>query len=180
MTRQPVIEVERMKDELFIQNFAEQQHRIYAFILSLSPNWNEAEDIFQRTSIVLWKKWSDYDSSRSFISWSLGVARLEFLQFMAEKSRSREVLSGDAIDAIESRFVETDEAVSLRMDALKHCLEKLPGKKRELVDQCYGSKARIMDVAAKMGVTSDALYWRIKRIREALHACVDKKLALED
>lgn len=166
--------------QLFIERFAESQQRIYAFILSLSPNWTEAEDIFQRSSVVLWRKWNSYDQDRDFLTWALGVSRLEVLKYMSEKKRMREVLSVEAINVIEARTVEASDSISERMKALQHCLDKLPKKKRSLIDRCYGGTEKILEIAQAIGVTSDALYWRIKRIREALHECVDRKLAIED
>lgn len=169
-----------MKDKVFIKKFAENQQRIYSFVLSLSPSWTEAEEVFQRASIVLWKKWDSYDQERDFLNWALGVSRLEFLKYMSEKKRTREVLSADAINAIEVSFEESSESISERMKALDFCLDKLPSKKRSLVYRCYGGKERIVEIAETLGVTADALYWRIKRIRDLLHECVDKRLALED
>lgn len=169
-----------MTDQLFIKNFAANQHRIHSFILALSPNWTEAEEVFQRTSIVLWTKWDNYDRERDFLAWALGIARLEVLKHMSQKKRSREVLSTEAMDAIEARSIEASDSIGERMNALKDCLDKLPSNKRALVDRCYGGKEKIIDVAAALGVTADALYWRIKRIREMLHNCIDRKLTAEE
>lgn len=171
---------EKIERQLFIEKFAENQQRIYSFVLSLAPNWSEAEDIFQRVSVVLWKKWGNYDPECEFIAWALGISRLEVLKHMSAKKKKKEIFSEDAIRAIEARTVDATESISERMNALHLCLDKLPTRKRSLVNRCYGGTEKIMDIAATLGLTSDALYWRLKRIRETLHECVDKKLSVED
>ncbi|MFK7770363.1 MAG: sigma-70 family RNA polymerase sigma factor [Mariniblastus sp.] len=170
----------QMERELFIEKFAENQQRIYSFVLSLAPNWSEAEEIFQRVSVVLWKKWAGYNRESEFIAWAFGVSRLEVLKHMSEKKRKKEVFSEDAIRAIEARSIEATEPISERMNALHFCLDKLPTRKRSLVSRCYGGTEKIIDVAQTLGLTSDALYWRLKRIRETLHECVDKTLSVKD
>lgn len=168
------------RHNLFISQFAENQQRIRAFVLSLSPNWVEADDIFQRVSMVLWNKWDSYDQSRSFLGWALGVSRLEVLKYMSEKNRLNEVLSVNAIRLVEARIDENSEEVSERMKALTDCLAKLPGKKQSLIRRCYSGDEKIQDIAVALGITADAIYWRIKRIRETLHQCIDRRLALGD
>ena len=36
--------------------FVKNQRRIYGYILTVVPDCNEADDLFQQTSLVLWEK----------------------------------------------------------------------------------------------------------------------------
>ena len=62
-------------------SFAEQlvcnQHRVFAYIVTLLANRDDAEDAFQSTCLVLWKKWKEFDPSRDFFGWACGVANNE-------------------------------------------------------------------------------------------------------
>lgn len=48
--------------DLFVAQLMEHRHRIYAFIAKQLVNPADAEDVFQKTSIVLWKKMQDFDT----------------------------------------------------------------------------------------------------------------------
>ena len=41
---------------------------LMSFILSLRPNWADAEDLLQQTSVVLWRKFAEYRPGSSFLS----------------------------------------------------------------------------------------------------------------
>ena len=73
--------------------FAEQLVRHHAqllgYIYSLVRDLDDADDLFQQTSLVLWDKFEQFDPSRSFVSWACGVARYEVLNFLRARSRDR-------------------------------------------------------------------------------------------
>lgn len=92
------VQTEKTDDEqiAFVKQFTANHQRIFAFVVSLAPNWVEAEEVFQRVSVVIWKKWGSFDQEREFLPWALGIARLEVVKFMTERSRRKELLGADA------------------------------------------------------------------------------------
>ena len=50
--------------------------------LALLPNEQDAQDVFQRTSLVLWQKFDQFDSDRDFLPWACGVAHYEVRNFL--------------------------------------------------------------------------------------------------
>ncbi len=67
--------------DLFVAQLMEHRHRIYAFIAKQLVNPADAEDVFQKTSIVLWKKMQDFDTAGSFFHWACGIAFNEVRNF---------------------------------------------------------------------------------------------------
>lgn len=163
--------------QTFVEELTENQHRLFAFVVALSGDWAEAEEIYQRACVVLWEKWSEYDQARSFLPWAMGVCRMETLKCMSEKGRRKEVLGGEAIAAIEARVSKSTEGIDERLATLQFCLDKLTREQRSLIDKCYGGSWKINEIATEIGLTADAIYGRLKRIRETLHHCVDRTLA---
>ena len=53
--------------------------RIYAFILGMVANYQDAEDIFQQTILIMWSKFDRYERGTSFTSWGATVAKYEIL-----------------------------------------------------------------------------------------------------
>ena len=68
---------------------AQDRDRILAYIQSLLPHRADAEDVFQRCSIVLWRKFHDFDVQQEFLPWACGVAFYEVRNFLRVAARDR-------------------------------------------------------------------------------------------
>ena len=58
------------------------QSRIYAYILMLVHNHNDAEDLLQETASILWEKFDEYIPEKSFAAWAVGIARNKIYNFI--------------------------------------------------------------------------------------------------
>src|SRR3954471_10128650 len=86
------------EQDRFVEQFVRCQDRVYAYIVTLLPNRNDAEEVFQQTSMALWKKWPQYDASRDFVRWACGMAHLEVCNFLRKHAgRSTVGLSEDVL-----------------------------------------------------------------------------------
>lgn len=83
------------------------QTQLFGYIYSLVRDLDDADDLFQQTSLVLWDKFNQYDCSRSFINWACGVARYEVLNFLRSRSRKRLYFS----DELNLALVEAHESL---------------------------------------------------------------------
>jgi hypothetical protein len=54
--------------------FVRFQDRIFAFMATVLPNRDDAEEVFQQISLVLWQKWRELGPSRDFVRWACGMA----------------------------------------------------------------------------------------------------------
>ena len=52
----------------FVRLLKQHDRRLSAYVHSLVPDWNEAEDIVQDTSVRLWEQFDKYDSDSNFCS----------------------------------------------------------------------------------------------------------------
>src|ERR1700749_1363852 len=126
------------RDVDFAERLRAHQVQIFAYIYSMVRNFDDADDLFQQTSLAMWNKYDQYDMSRSFVAWACGVARFEVSNFVRARSRQRLYFSDDLslllIDAQES--LERDR-VEERREALAGCLKKLRGRDQKLIEACY-------------------------------------------
>lgn len=155
---------------LFIQN----QSRVYAYIATLVPNRSDAEDILQRTSLVMWQKWNEFDRDRGFLPWARGISLNEVRNFLRRSERKNVQLS-DAMVCLLAEQVTAEEDAD-RTEALKHCLGRLQQAQRDLLEQCYLESMGAKVVADALGVTRDAIYMRLHRIRKTLVDCINRRL----
>jgi RNA polymerase sigma-70 factor (ECF subfamily) len=69
--------------------------------------------------------------------------------------------------------------VSPRREALEQCLDGLPQRSRVLVQHRYHDGLRIDQIAAAVRLTPGSVRVSLFRIREALAACIERRLAGE-
>lgn len=72
----------------FARLFIENQGRLYGYIATLLPNRDDAEEVLQRTSMVLWQKWENYETDRGFLPWARGIALNEVRNLLRQGSSS--------------------------------------------------------------------------------------------
>lgn len=162
------------------ENIVRNQHRVFAYIVTLLPNRDDAEDVFQNTLLILWKKWKEYDPSRDFFSWACGVAHNEVRNVLRRSQHGRVRLSDDVLGQIAETREAADGLFERRSRYLAHCLKKLPGNQRGLIERCYLGSESIKLIAAQLGISPAALTMRLQRIRKALFRCVNSAIRAEE
>tara|TARA_R110002095_G_scaffold206269_2_gene190206 strand:+ start:226 stop:798 length:573 start_codon:yes stop_codon:yes gene_type:complete len=164
--------------EKFLTIFTKHRKQIYSYIYSLLPNCDDAEDVFQRTSLIIWKKFPEYDPSGSFFYWSCGVAFYEVKNFMKVAQRKRLHFCEDVIEHLaDERSMYPQHKLDQRTSALQECLHKLKERDRELVRQVYRDHASIKDLAETTGAAIQTLYNRLNHIRRQLTHCIERTLS---
>ncbi len=156
------------------------QSRLYGYIHSLVRDLNDADDLFQQTALVLWKKFGEFDRRQSFFAWACGVARLEVANFLRGRSRQRLYFSDDLnLLLIEAQAGLADEELESRRAALAGCVEKLRQRDRELLHECYAGPAGVHEAARRRGRSPQSVYNSLRRIRRALYECIARTIAHE-
>jgi RNA polymerase sigma-70 factor (ECF subfamily) len=164
--------------DLFVERFVRSQDRIYAYVVTLLPNRADAEEVFQQTSLALWKKWRQYDPNRDFVRWACGMAHFEVRNFLRKHvDKGRVYLSDDVLSEVAQTRLELHDVLETRRQALRLCLERLKRQKRELLERCYAGRESIKTIAAELGQRPNVLYMTLKRLRRALFDCINLTLA---
>jgi RNA polymerase sigma-70 factor (ECF subfamily) len=58
----------------FLRLLMANQNRIYAFILTLVPNWSDADDIMQEAAETMWSKFQQSQPINNFSAWGIKIA----------------------------------------------------------------------------------------------------------
>ncbi len=165
----------------FAARLQQHQTQLFSYIYSLVRDLDDADDLFQQTSLVLWDKFDLFDPTKSFIAWACGVARFEALNFLRSRSRQRIHFSDElALMLIEAHEELAEEPLEDRRSALEACMKKLRGRDQELLTACYGRAARIPEVAEGWGRSPQSIHNSLRRIRRTLYECVSRTLAQEE
>ena len=165
--------------ERFVRLFAENQRRILAYVYSLVPHVQNAEDICQKTSLVLWRKFHQLEPDGDFLAWACRVAYLEVRNFRRTAARDRLRFSDELLAYLAEDRMADLPAAGPRLVALRECVRKLGPPQRELLEHAYSSRGSIAQLAERLGQAAQTVYNRLFRIRRLLFDCVQRRLATE-
>jgi RNA polymerase sigma-70 factor (ECF subfamily) len=160
----------------FAQLLTKYQRRLYAFIMSLIPDPNQANDILQETNLALCKSAAKYDPERNFLAWAFKVARFQVLAFLKKQKRSRIVFDDDLLLQLADDAEEESAHFEDMRSALNTCLMKLPSRHRAIVEARYQDGGTIGTVAKAFRRSSGAITQALFRIRSALWNCVEREM----
>lgn len=162
----------------FAAHLHRHRSRLFAYVHALVRNLADADDVFQQTSLALWRRFDAFDQTRSFLNWALGVARLEAATWLRTRARDRLRFSDELTELLIAAFADLpDEEVGDRRDALPGCVDKLPEPDRELLTECYHRGADVATVAARLGRSPSSVHNSLRRIRRALFECIERTAA---
>ena len=161
----------------FAELLVTHDRQILRYILLFIPQRADAEEVLQRTAVVLWEKFAEYDPTRDFLPWSLRFAYFEVLNYRKQQARSRLIFSEDVMKLLNDTRDEEESTLRLRRSALSHCLAQLRTIDRQLLERRYSDATSIKSLAEEHGRTAKSLYRRLDRLRESLIRCVEKHLA---
>ncbi len=166
--------MQKDRDPSFVELFVKNQRRIYGYILTLVPDCNEADDLFQQTSLVLWEKAEEFRPGGNFSRWGCGVAQNIIRNWWVKKRRDRHRFSDEMMDRIAAVRSEKSEWLDGALEALGACMEELKPSERELLDLCYAGQQSIRQVSERLGRTEGAVYQHLHRIRAKLLDCIEQ------
>ncbi len=167
------------RNEEFLRLLGQHEAGLLGYILSLVPNWADADDIAQEVRIRLWKQFDSYDRSKDFGTWACTIAHYMVHAHRERLSRYGRLFSSPLADLIAREVAAIAEELSASQQTLKDCFEKLPEGKRELLTTYYSGVHTGREIAAQLGQSYDATRQALVRARMALRDCVDEALREE-
>ena len=161
----------------FVRLYALHERRVFAYVLSLVTNFDDANDVVQETCVRLWEQFDEFDSQRDFGAWACSIAYYQVLS-MRKKLRTGKLQFGELFyEAIAREAIPAIAQLDDRQRAMNECLEKLHPPQREFLRLCYCGDLSFKDVANRMNRTLSSTYSLLFRIRRLLQDCIQKNLA---
>ncbi len=164
----------------FVRLIIVNQARLYAYIVSLVPNWADADDLFQECSIVLWSKRAEFKPGTNFLAWACQIALNKTFNLRKRQARSRLMFDVDFLTAVSDERLASSERLEARAAALDSCVEKLKPRDRELLNRWYQRRGTTKGLAEQLGRPLDTVYKALKRIRMTLFDCITRTSAASD
>jgi RNA polymerase sigma-70 factor, ECF subfamily len=163
----------------FASLFGRHARQIYSYILTLTPHWADAEDVFQETSTILWQKLDDFTPGTNFLAWACQIAYYRALWFRERQKKVATPLDRQFLELVAAETLSQHDVLEDRHLALADCMKRLVQRDRELVERAYAKGTTIKEAALNLGRSPDAAYKALKRIHRELFDCVETSLKKE-
>ncbi len=162
--------------EQFLKLFTREQFRIVAWIRAIVHDPAASADVFQDTSLELWRSFPEFHLDADFLRWSLGVARHQVLKYWRKAKRDRLAFSDELIHQLAVDALSLSDELAPRQAALDDCVKQLSDRQRDLIHRFYGENQNATDIASDWQRSVHTVYKSLKVMRRSLLECVEAKL----
>jgi len=149
------------------------------YLLSLIRDKDRVEDVLQQVAMTVTEQFDQYDPSRPFVAWCMGIARNTALQHFRQTKADRHRFDVDLIDELAKTQQRVSDEVALQADALEDCLYLLNKRSKSLLHRRYYLDMKPAAIADDLGVSANSISVSLHKIRKILSDCIKKKLASE-
>jgi len=165
--------------EQFITLLNAAHGRLLGFLRVMLGNNADAEDVLQRASMTIWRKFGEYDASKDFFSWASSFAFYEAKNFQRVAARSRLHFDDELLQRLAEERVRDLDHREARLAAMDQCVEELQETDRELVREFYLNNTEVATLAGRLGRAPQTLYNKLNTLRRLLADCMKRRLARE-
>lgn len=160
--------------EAFVQLMTEHQGRLYAYVLSLLGDPDQANDVVQEANLVLWRNAAEFQIGSNFRAWAFRIAHFQVMAHRQRQLRDRLVFDDELLAVLDPAAKAVDETYEERQERLTVCLEKLPEAQRDLLRQRYADGLSLQAIAESVRRTANAVAQTLFRVRRTLIECVTR------
>jgi RNA polymerase sigma-70 factor (ECF subfamily) len=155
------------------------QWAVRAFLLARLSRKHEAEDLAQETFVTAWRRLKDFDLARPIGPWLRGIAE-NHLRNHLRKFRAEPIGGSEALQQILDFQTASHEAPAVESElaaALADCIAQVDEAARNLLMARYAEGRSMAEICKRAGKKHSAMTMKLHRLRLALAACVEGKLA---
>ncbi len=169
-----------LKEDVFFRYYSESQSEVYTYILTLVPSSAEADDIFQETSSVMWRKFEQFKPGTNFTAWGCRIAYYVIVEHRRKSCRSPIRYSSDTLKILSESYTKYQKDKQNRIDQLLDCLQNLSDDERALVQLRYNQSLPIKKIAGKIGKSINMIYKSLAKVHYFLLECIQRNIAAEE
>ena len=166
--------------ESVVRLFSQHQRWLYGYLMALTGNPNDADDVFQEVCVVMWQQHEKFELGTNFVSWLSVIAYHQVQKYWRQKKKKKNFLGSELLEQLAETLPEEFDVMEDRRKALELCINKLSDVDRKILAHRYADKKSNAKIAAsELGRTAASVYKSLNRIRKSLFNCVMQRLASE-
>jgi RNA polymerase sigma-70 factor (ECF subfamily) len=158
-----------------------QRHQagVWRYVRFLGADRAEADDLAQETFLAVARGQFVERDERQTAGYLRVVARNQLLALRRRQNREVNTVDLEAADTVWAAAAGTDGSLTSYLDALRGCVDRLEGRPRQAVDLHYRDQASRDAIASQLGMQPDGVKTLLRRTREILRECVERKIKTE-
>jgi RNA polymerase sigma-70 factor (ECF subfamily) len=164
------------RSERFVVLWTAAQPTIAAYIRTLVPDFQQAEEVLQRVAVRMVRKFDEYDPTRSFAGWAIGFAKKEVLYYRRQRATDKHRFSDAVVEQLSDTFQQLVEEADPVREALARCVEQLEGRSKLVIELRYGHNLTSAKIAEKMDLSAGAVRMLLSRVRLLLKECIERRV----
>lgn len=167
----------RLANDTVLRHVISEDAVVRACVYAATRGHRDTDDIIQEVWQVVCRKIGEYDDTRPFRAWVMGITRLQVLKWRQAQARSRLLFDPEVLELLADTAEEECEELDHRSHFLRACLGMLPLDSRRLLHWKYADGMTSAAIAEQMKKRVEAVEMALVRLRRALRACIEGKLA---
>ncbi|QNN23503.1 sigma-70 family RNA polymerase sigma factor [Planctomycetales bacterium ZRK34] len=152
---------------------------VAGYIRSVVRDFHQSQDVLQQTAVALVRKFDDYDPDRPFVTWAIGIAKLEILRHRRSCASDRLQFSETLIGQIGEEYERLSAQADRSSEALLTCLDQVVGRSRRALELRYRENLKPAQIAVHLRMDAGAVRVMLHRARAALRQCIERRLGGE-
>lgn len=157
--------------------WSEAQPVVAAMVAGAVVDFQHSEDLVSQVAETVVMKFDDYDRSRPFTPWALGIARNIILRHYERRAGERLVFFDDRIlSAMAIAHEQVAGESAERLAAMQKCLAQIKGKTRRVMEMRYLHGLKPAAIGHSLDMTTNAVWVMLHRGRDAVSKCIGRKL----
>jgi RNA polymerase sigma-70 factor (ECF subfamily) len=170
---------ERQRTSRFTVLWLKAQPVLVGYVAAMVRDRAAADDLVQNVALTAVEKMDEYDESRSFEAWVIGIARFKVLQHYRTVGQERLVFDDGLVGSFTQHYEDALADYELRVSALRHCMEKLPADAQSLLTKRYFDQQPVKTIAAALGKAPARISKTLFAIRRTLEQCIARHMGRE-
>ncbi len=146
-------------------------NRVYAYILGLVRNHQDAEDLCSETFITALKSLNQLRDPNRFVSWLFSIARNKCMDYFRSSVRNNQRLVRE--DVVFEELIEPQNGLQDKKFLVQELLKKLNQDEKELILWKYFAELTFGEIAEILNVPVSTVKSRIYRILERMSASLE-------
>ena len=160
--------------ELFVSLFEADRNRLYSYIFAFMSNAAATDDIFQETSMVLWREFQKFQPGTSFSKWANGIAFNRIREYRRKNKKYAVGFSEEMLESL-AEVAEKSSDEENKWQKLQDCRTGLAEHTQQLYEDFYVKNLKAQQIADNSGRSIFAIRKAIHKLRKKLFDCVETK-----
>ena len=152
----------------FEENIRINRASIVSFIKNNIKASVDADDVFQKASLTMWKKYETFDKETSFFSWAATIARFQSNNHRRSSERCPISFDSEVYDVVCLKMKTESKNEDDRYESLQTALNSLDEEVKDLLIKVYVNGEQIKELAEKSGVPVQTLYNKVNIAKKKL------------